>query len=174
MNQIGAAGLSRRGFLAGAGALVVSFSILPRLATAQGAEAGNAAAKTPALPGSLQDAPMLDSWIRIEADGSITVFTGKVEFGQGIKTALIQIAAEELMVEPGRINLVTADTSLTPNEGYTAGSQSMQYSGTAIQNAAAQVRVMLVELAAARFNVSADQLMVQDGAVRTADGRSLT
>ena len=174
MNPIGAGGLSRRGFLAGAGALVVGFSILPRLASAQGAQAGNAAAKTPALPGSLQGAPMLDSWIRVDADGSITVFTGKVEFGQGIKTALIQVAAEELMVEPRRIALVTADTELTPNEGYTAGSQSMQYSGTAIQNAAAQVRVILVGLAAARFNVPPDQLTVQNGVVRTADGRALT
>jgi hypothetical protein len=174
VSALGAAGASRRGFLAGAGVLVLNFSILPRLATAQGAPGGNAAAKTPALPGSLQDAPMLDSWIRIDADGSITVFTGKVEFGQGIKTALIQVAAEELVVEPRRIALVTADTSLTPNEGYTAGSQSMQLSGTAILNAAAQVRVMLVELAAARFNVAADQLIVRDGVVRAADGRSLS
>ena len=173
MNGIGAVSRSRRGFLAGAGALVVSFSILPRLARAQGTQAGSAGAKLPALPGSLRDAPMLDSWIGIDANGSITVFTGKVEFGQGIKTALAQLAAEELVVEPRRIDLVTADTMLTPDEGYTAGSQSMQYSGTAIQNAAAQVRVMLLELAAARFNVPADQLVVQNGVVRTADGRTL-
>jgi len=173
VSGIVAAGISRRSFLAGAGALVVSFSLLPRLASAQG-EGGSAAAKTPALPESLRGAPLLDSWIRIEADGRITVFTGKVEFGQGIKTALIQIAAEELVVEPQRINLITADTSLTPNEGYTAGSQSMQNSGTAILNAAAQVRVILVELAAARLNIPAGELMVQNGAVRAAGGRALT
>ena len=90
------------------------------------------------------------------------------------QTALIQIAAEELLVEPQRINLITADTRLTPNEGYTAGSQSMQNSGTAILNAAAQVRVILVELAAARLNVPAGELIVQNGAVRAADGRALT
>ena len=76
---------------------------------------------------------MLDSWIRIDADGSITVFTGKAELGQGIKTALIQVAAEELVVSRrARIELVTADTARTPDEGYTAGSHSMQDSGTAI------------------------------------------
>ena len=76
---------------------------------------------------------MLDSWIRIDADNRVTVFTGKCELGQGIKTALIQVAAEELVVEPRAITLVTADTARTPNEGYTAGSQSMQDSGTAIR-----------------------------------------
>ena len=147
-------GLSRRGFLAGAGALVISFSLLPRLASAQeAATADKALDQGAALPGSLKDAPMLDSWIRIDADGGITVFTGKVELGQGIKTALIQIAAEELVVEPHRINLITADTSRTPDEGYTAGSQSMQMSGTAILNAAAQVRALLFGMAAARFDV---------------------
>ena len=56
----------------------------------------------------------------------ITVFTGKAELGQGIKTALLQVAAEELAVDPRQIDLITADTARTPNEGYTAGSQSMQ------------------------------------------------
>ena len=77
------------------------------------------------------------------------MFTGKAELGQGIKTALLQIAAEELVVSVGRLKLVTADTALTPNEGYTAGSHSMQDSGTAIRYAAAQVREILIALAAA-------------------------
>ncbi len=105
----------------------------------------------PPLPGSLKSVPMLNSWIRIDADGRITVFTGKAELGQGLKTALIQLAAEELVVEPMAIHLVTADTSQTPNEGYTAGSHSMQDSGTAIVNAAAQVRAILIAQAAARL-----------------------
>jgi hypothetical protein len=122
---------SRRRFLASTGALVVSFALFPRLASAQQPPTPGGGT---VLPGSLKDAPWLDSWIRVDADGRITVFTGKAELGQGIKTALIQIAAEELGVEPGRIELVTADTARTPDEGYTAGSQSMQNSGTAIQN----------------------------------------
>ena len=85
-----------------------------------------------ALPGDLAKSPLLDSWIRIDADGRITVFTGKAELGQGLKTALIQVAADELAVAPSAIELVTADTARTPDEGVTAGSHSMQDSGTAI------------------------------------------
>ncbi|HWZ72269.1 MAG TPA: molybdopterin cofactor-binding domain-containing protein [Casimicrobiaceae bacterium] len=162
-------GLTRREFVAGAGALIVSFALLPRLSAGQAAQD----ARAPTLPGSLKDTPMLDAWIRVGADGTITVFTGKVEFGQGVKTALVQLAAEELFVGPARIELVTADTSRTPNEGYTAGSNSMKDSGTAIMNAAAQVREMLVGMAASRFGVAADSLSVQDGSIRAADGRSV-
>ena len=68
----------------------------------------------------------LDAWIRVDASGAITVFTGKAELGQGIRTALMQIAAEQLDVDFGHIKLITADTALTPNEGYTAGSHSVQ------------------------------------------------
>src|SRR5437763_8147616 len=116
---------------------------------------------------------MLDAWIRVDAEGTISVFTGKVEFGQGIKTALTQLAAEELMVPPSSVQLVTADTMRTPNEGYTAGSNSMKDSGSAIMNAAAQVREMLLAMAASRFGVAAESLTVADGIVRTADGRSI-
>ena len=121
---------SRRGFLVGGGALIVSFALPPRLTMALEPAEKN-------LPGSLQRNPLLDSWIRIDDRGAITVFTGKCELGQGIKTALIQVAAEELAVAPESIHLVTADTALTPNEGYTTGSRSMQDSGTAIRYAAA-------------------------------------
>ncbi len=84
--------LDRRRVLAGGGALIVSFSLAD--AFAQDAPA----APTPSLPGSLKTSPLLDSWIRIDADGSITAFTGKAELGQGFKTAFQQIAAEELDV----------------------------------------------------------------------------
>ena len=127
----------------------------------------------PKLPGSLDKTPMLDAWIRIDADGRITVFTGKAELGQGIKTALIQIAAEELMVAPEAIHLVTADTALTPDEGYTAGSHSMQDSGTAIRYAAAQARALLIGAAATKLQVPAERLQAMDGAVVSDDGRRL-
>src|SRR5439155_218858 len=123
------------------------------------------------LPGSLASTPMLDAWIRIGADGTITVCTGKGELGQGVKTALIQIASEELGVQPAAIKLVTADTRTTPDEGYTAGSNSMKDSGTAIQNAAAQVREILIGRAADKLTVSADKLVARDGFVVTDDGR---
>jgi nicotinate dehydrogenase subunit B len=117
------------------------------------------------LPGSLEKAPWLDAWIRIDADNRITVFTGKAELGQGIKTALLQVAADELQVAPARIALVTADTARTPDEGYTAGSHSMQDSGTALRHAAAQVRAVLAGLAAQRFGIDAPALSLRDGSI---------
>jgi nicotinate dehydrogenase subunit B len=167
--------LTRREFLARGGALVVSFSLAPALLNA--AESQNIGVQpkpAPALPGSLKSAPMLDSWIRIDADGKITLFTGKAELGQGIKTALLQVAAEELVVDPRTITLVTADTGRTPNEGYTAGSQSMQDSGTAILHASAQVRAILVGLASQRLSVPPADLTVHLGVIRAKDGRSMT
>src|SRR5690242_3901259 len=149
---------SRRAVLCGGGALVVSFSLLSRGASAQD-QTG------PKLPSSLEKSPLLDAWIRIDADGRITVFTGKAELGQGIKTALIQIAAEELVVAPGAIRLVTADTALTPDEGYTAGSHSLQDSGTAIRHAAAQARQLLIAAAAQQWALPTDRLSAENGAV---------
>jgi nicotinate dehydrogenase subunit B len=155
--------VSRRAVLAGSGALIVSFSSTSRLLAQDNA--------APPLPGSLQNTPFLDSWIRIGADGRITVFTGKAELGQGIKTALLQIASEQLDTDPGWFTLVTADTALTPNEGYTAGSHSLQDSGTAIMNAAAQVRQLLIAEAARRSGVPVDRLKTDNAVVIAPDGR---
>src|SRR4051812_23820662 len=158
----------RRRFMARSGALIVAFSLLP-----PGHAQSDAEKSKNTLPGDLKTAPSLDSWIRIDAEGKVTVFTGKAELGQGIKTAIIQVAAEELVVDPRRITLVTADTALTPNEGYTAGSHSMQDSATAVRQAAADVRELLLSLAAARLNVAADRLTVADGVVKTDDNRTV-
>ncbi len=122
-------------------------------------------------PGSLKETPFLDSWIRIDARSEITIFTGKAELGQGIKTAVLQVAAEELDVPFEGLKLVTADTTRTPNEGYTAGSQSMPESATAVRHAAAQVREILIGEAANRAGVPADQLRAENGAVLAPDGR---
>ena len=159
---------TRRMFLATGGALIVSFALEPAASFAQGP-----VPPRPKLPGSLDKAPYLDAWIAIGGDGAVTVFTGKSELGQGIKTALIQCAAEELDVDPAAITLITADTERTANEGYTAGSHSMQDSGTAILNAAAQVRGILIELAATRLNLARDQMHAKSGAVVANDGRSV-
>jgi len=158
----------RRQLLAAGGSLTMMFAIGPVWSQDE----------TPLnkgkLPGSLEKEPWLDAWIRIDADNRITVFTGKAELGQGIKTALLQVAAEELLVSPGRITLVTADTARTPNEGYTAGSHSMQDSGTALRHAAAQVRQILAELAAKRFGIGAPAVTVRDGTFQAPDGRRAT
>jgi len=172
VSAAGETGLSRRGVLAGAGALVLSFSM--DCAQAQPQEGQNARQEprpAPQLPGSLKSSPRLDAWIRVGADSSVTLFTGKAELGQGIRTALLQVAAEELEVELAAIRLVTADTGATPNEGYTAGSHSMQDSGTAIRHAAAQVREILIARAAGRLGVPGEGLRAEGGAVVSPDGR---
>ncbi|MDB5463121.1 MAG: putative oxidoreductase subunit protein [Phenylobacterium sp.] len=170
--SLAAPGLSRRGLL-GAGALVVAFSLAPRAFTQ--AEGGAQKPVAPGLPGSLKTAPFLDAWIKVEANGQITVFTGKAELGQGIRTALIQVAAEELDVAPAGIRLITADTGRTPNEGVTAGSHSMQDSGTAILNAAANVRQLLTHAAAERWRLSPDSLATTGaGGIKAPDGRTLS
>jgi nicotinate dehydrogenase subunit B len=163
---------TRRGLLAGAGALVLAFRV-PSGVWAQQGEVQGGAASSAKLPGSLGEQPYLDAWIRIDADGSVSVFTGKAELGQGLKTAILQIAAEELAIYPESITLVTADTARTANEGYTAGSQSMQNSGTAVRHAAAQVREILIGEAARRLSVPVEELRADAGRVQTRDGRAL-
>ncbi len=162
--------LDRRRVLAGGGALIVSFSLADAFAQDQSAPA---AAPPANRPGSLKGSPFLDSWLRIDADGSITVFTGKAELGQGFKTAFQQIAAEELDVAFESLQVVTADTHRTANEGYTSGSHSMQDSGTAIQNAAAQARELLVAEAARRLDLPPENLRTGNGAVISPDGKRL-
>ncbi|TPK61170.1 xanthine dehydrogenase family protein molybdopterin-binding subunit [Mesorhizobium sp. B2-4-15] len=162
--------VTRRGFLAGAGALVVCFAIPAEAQEGEVPSAPGAQTAKPKLPGSLADTPSLDAWIRIDADGSITVFTGKAELGQGTKTSLRQIAAEELEVEPASIRLITADTALTPNEGYTAGSQTIQNSGTAIRYASAQVRQILVAKASEKLGAPVEALKAEAGAILGPNG----
>jgi CO/xanthine dehydrogenase Mo-binding subunit len=156
-------GINRRQFTGGLGAVVVAFSL--DASTASGQE-------PPRLPGSLQANRKLDGWIRIDADGMATVFTGKVELGQGILTALSQIAAEELDLPLSRIRIVSGDTGRTPNEGMTAGSQSVENSGTALRMAGAEVRAILLDLAAKRLGT--DQLTVADGVVSAPAGRKVS
>jgi CO/xanthine dehydrogenase Mo-binding subunit len=164
---------ARREFLARSGALVVSFSLLGR-AFAQPAGGAVPGGEGAQRPGSLRHTPHLDSWIRIDANNDVTVFTGKAELGQGIKTALLQVAAEELDVDFARLKLATADTAVTPNEGFTAGSNSLKDSGTAIRSAAAQVREILVARAAERLKAAPESLSVENGVVLGPGGARLT
>ncbi len=156
--------ITRRRFGQAVGALTVAFSLAPH---AWGADAGK-------LPGSLTNNRMLDAWLRIDPDGTVTIFTGKVELGQGILTALGQIAADELDVAPERIKLVSGDTARTPDEGFTSGSQSIEYGGTAIRYACAETRDILLKLAAARLKTTTDELAVEDGTITAQGGKSVT
>ena len=126
------------------------------------------------LPGSLETNRALDTWLTINADGTVTVRPGKVEIGQGILTALVQIVAEELDVAVGRIRLVAAATTLSPDEGITSGSRSIQESGIALRFAAAEARELLIALASAKLQVSVEQLTVRDGVVSSRAGGSVT
>src|SRR5262245_27038168 len=134
-------------------------------------------ADTPArrkLPGSLATNRLLSQWLTINADGTVHMRPGKIEIGQGILTALRQIVAEELDVALNRVNIVTAVTALSPNEGVTSGSRSIEESGTAFRHAAAEARELLLARAGARLGVSIEQLTVKDGVVSTPAGASVT
>src|SRR5213594_3360156 len=123
-------------------------------------------------PGSLEKNPRLSQWLRVHRDGTVSIYSGKVEIGQGILTALAQIAAEELGIALERIRMVPADTAVSPDEGVTSGSLSIQDSGTALRRACAQARALLLERAAARLRVSTGDLGVEDGAVEAAGRRT--
>ena len=124
----------------------------------------SAAAPT-ALPPLLAANPRLDQWVGFDQPGRVRVSTGRVEIGQGVLTAMRQIAAEELDVSLDRIMLQSGDTELTPNEGYTAGSQSIQFGGVAMRLACAEVRSLFLDHAAAAFGYPRAELSVQDGAI---------
>lgn len=163
-----------------AGSLVVGFTLLPaRRPLAQTVLADEGAAVTVArqfvaLAGSLKTNPYLDAWIQVAPDNQVTVYTGKVELGTGVRTALLQVAAEELQIEPRRIVFLTADTARSPDEGLTAGSHTMADSGSALLNAAAQVRGLLADAAARRLRVDPASLTLRDARIAAPDGRSLT
>lgn len=157
MSVSGSFQMSRRQLLKMAGITVV-FSLAGR-ALAETAAGGEAEpVSSDLLPDDIKANPWLDSWIRIDDSGKATVFTGKAELGQGIETALLQVAAEELDMPPPEVTIITADTARTPDEGLTAASHSMQYGGPAMRNAAANVRMLLLQQAARILGVDAGQL----------------
>jgi nicotinate dehydrogenase subunit B len=155
------AGFTRRAFLRGSGALVVAFSagaIVERLGPASatlGAQGGN----TPQT---------LDAWLAVAGDGRVTAFTGRADMGQGMATAQTQLVAEELSVPLSRITLIQCDTALTPDQGTSSGSQGhpVNFNQANLALAGATARRALVDMAAARFNVSATDLEVADGVIR--------
>jgi len=120
---------------------------------------------TAPLTQSLTDNPRLDRWVGFESDRTVRIQTGKVELGQGVLTALVQIAAEELDVPPARIRLVSGVTAQSPNEGYTAGSRSIEESGGSIRLVCAEVRGLFLDHIAGVLDCPRAELAIQDGAV---------
>src|SRR5712691_8824072 len=119
----------------------------------------------PKLPVSLAANPVLSSWVRFSPEGHVIVSPGKVEIGQGIVTALAQIAADELDVDIGRVQMVRASTAASPNEGVTSGSLSVQQSGRAIRHACAEIRQIFLDAASDRLGVDANALDISDGTI---------
>ena len=122
------------------------------------------------LPGNLETNRRLDQWLRINADGTVTIYTGKVEIGQGILTAITQVVADELDVSPHRIRLHTADTVHGPDEGVTSGSRSIEESAVALRYACAEARELLLQRAATKLGVSLEKVTVADGVVAGGGG----
>ena len=159
---------SRRRFLKQAGFLSMAFAIPLGEGLAQ-----SGTAPRPQLPGDLQQHRRLSAWIRIlSAEQAVELLVGKVELGQGILTAVVQICADELDVDIGRVKVISGDTALVPNEGVTAGSFSMPNCATAVQQAAAEVRAVLLDLAAQRLSRPAASMRVEDGRIVSGDGTS--
>jgi nicotinate dehydrogenase subunit B len=119
----------------------------------------------PMLPPMLNDNPVLDRWLSFPAPGKVTVNTGRVELGQGVLTAMTQVAADELDVAMSRITVRSGVTVITPNEGYTAGSMSIQAGAVAMRQACADVRALFLAQAAQIMGCEASELSVRDGSI---------
>jgi len=162
--------VSRRNFLKASGALVVSFSaasLARPFAFVQG--------PFDTHPSHI-DPKKLDSWIAVSADGTVTAYTGKCDFGQGMFTVQTQLVAEELCVPLNCVKLVQCDTSVAPDQGTTSGSQSTptNFNSDNLAQAAATAREALINMAAKQWNEPEDQLTVTDGVITGKSGRKTT
>ena len=149
------ASVARRDFLKTGGALVVTFSL--------SASSVNAAGE--AAPAKSVAIDQVDGFLGLDAKGNVTVYSGKVDLGTGIRTAMAQIAAEELSVPLNRVTVIQGDTSLTPDQGVTFGSLSIQNGGMQIRQAAATARQALLAEGAAKLGLDKDAVVVKDGVV---------
>jgi nicotinate dehydrogenase subunit B len=161
LGHIATAG-TRREFVKGA--LLVTFGLAGGIAPARAQRV--AAAKTVAVD-------EVDGFLAVGADGNVTVYSGKVDLGTGVRTALTQIAAEELDLPIDRVTIIQGDTALTPNQGPTVGSFSIQNGGMQIRQAAATARQALLQISAQRLGVQAGVLSVSNGTI-TGGGKSIS
>lgn len=158
---------SRRKFLRDIGYISVGF---PLLSSCFGEQDPVVAARVNYegdLPGSMRNASKVNAWLHVLEDGRVMVFSGKVELGQGIRTAIRQVAAEELDLELDQVEVHLAETGVTPDEGYTAGSSSVPNSAMSVRYAAATARQKLLELASAKLNIAEEDLILYNGKVKS-------
>ncbi|HVU96025.1 MAG TPA: molybdopterin cofactor-binding domain-containing protein [Puia sp.] len=153
---------TRRDFIRTVGTLTIGFCLT--------GEATIWPSPTQTLPGDLRENPRINAWLEILADGHVRVLTGKIELGQGIRTAVAQMAAEELDLDMSQVEVLLAETGRTPDEGYTAGSNSIEASAIAVRYAAAAARQKLIQLAAQKWNTPADRLEFAKGVITDKTG----
>ena len=147
---------SRRDFIRQGGALIVGFSVLDAQA-----------ASMPTLPAAKAVAKdLVESFVAIGRDGAVTVHVGKVDLGTGMRTAMTQIAADELDVPFNRVTMVMGDTATTPDQWLTGANWSIAQGGAELRRACATARVALIDRAAAKLGVAADDLISLDGKVQ--------
>jgi nicotinate dehydrogenase subunit B len=151
--------LTRRDFVKGTGGLLIGFSL------ADSAVLPCLLAETAPSTGATPSPARLDAWLRIEPDGMIQVFTGKVEIGMGVKTGLTQIVAEELDVAPSRVAVVMGDTSMTTDQGGVGGSNSIMWGAKPLRNVGASARSLLLQLGSRKLGAPVDQLETRDGII---------
>ncbi len=156
--------LSRRELLTGGGALIVAFALRPDVpAFAKGA--------TGAKPLALTE---VDSYLAIDPSGAATIYSGKVDLGTGVRTAMAQIAADELDLPLSAVTIIQGDTALTPEQGTTWGSLSIQIGGVQIRQAAAAARRALVAEAALKLGAKPEEMRVADGVITAPSGETLS
>ena len=160
--------LSRRTLLQSGGALLIAFSLADSGKLLAQAAQNAPDAKPPLAPTEM------DSWLAVAPDGSVTVFFGKIDGGQGTDVAIAQIVADELDVAPAKVSVVMGDTARTINQGGASGSTGVQLGGTALRNAAAEARRILVERAATQWGVAPEWLTVANGVIALAGDPSKT
>ncbi len=145
--------LTRRTFLKSAGSLMVTFTLLPQQSWAAGA----------AVPAKSVATDAVDGFIEIHPDNTVTIYSGKVDLGTGVRTAITQIAAEELDMPLTAVMVIQGDTLTTPDQGVTFGSLSIQVGGMQIRQACATARAALVQRAANQFKVSTETIKTHEG-----------
>lgn len=154
--------ITRRDFLVHAGIITIGFSLTTNCQSTGNGEP----AEIQVLPSGLEGQSRINAWLQVLEDGRIKIFTGKMELGQGIRIAIAQVAAEELNTDPEMVEVHLAETDVTPDEGYTAGSRSIESSAMSVRFAAAAAGKILLDQASGKLNKSVTDLYLEDGHVK--------